>query len=235
MNDPINPTTCISSMFDQIALTYDRNNRILSFGIDIYWRYKMNSLLPKKDKLLLLDCATGTGDQLLSFFRHTPQLYEAAGIDISSQMLEIAKEKLQPYAHQVILETASAENIPYLDESFDCISVSFGIRNMKDTKKCLKEFYRVLKIHGRLLILEFSLPTSSWIKKAYLTYLNHLLPHLGKFFSAHPDAYQYLSRTIQEFPSGENFCQLLRHAGFQNLKTYPLTFGVVTIYQGEKK
>lgn len=228
-SDPLS----IEKMFDQIASTYDWANRILSLGIDRYWRYQMCRLISKKEQIQLLDCATGTGDQLLAFLKNG-KVHECIGIDVSEKMLSTAQKKLQCYSHQVSLKKASAVEIPYLDSTFDCVSISFGIRNISPILKCFEESYRVLKPLGEILILEFSLPSSRLMKKMYLVYLNKILPKIGKLLSSHPDAYNYLSKTIQTFPYGDRFCSLLRQAGFQSVKAYPLTFGIVTIYQGKK-
>ena len=179
----------VIQIFDTIAPTYDRINRILSGGINFYWRRKVATLLPKQEKIKLLDCATGTGDQLISLFKNSPQLHQAVGIDLAQEMLKIGREKLRAYAHQITLRAASATAIPYLDETFDCATMSFGIRNVDDVPTCLREIHRVLRPGGRALILEFSLPTNRWILKSYLFYLNELLPRVGKFISGHPDAY----------------------------------------------
>src|SRR3982750_1049903 len=129
----------VFKIFDQIAPTYDRTNRILSGGIDLYWRKKMASLLPKTDKIMLLDCATGTGDQLLSLLKHSPRIHQAVGIDLAEAMLKIGKAKLRAYSHQVTLKIASATDIPYSEDTFDCVSISFGIRNVDNVPKCLEE------------------------------------------------------------------------------------------------
>jgi demethylmenaquinone methyltransferase/2-methoxy-6-polyprenyl-1,4-benzoquinol methylase len=224
----------VFQIFDEIAPTYDRTNRILSGGIDLYWRRKMASLLPKTEKIKLLDLATGTGDQLLSLLKNSPRIHQAVGIDLAEEMLKIGRAKLKAYAYQVTLKMASATAIPYLENTFDCATMSFGIRNVDNVSGCLREIYRVLRPQGRALILEFSLPTNKWVQKAYLLYLNKLLPHIGKLISAHREAYTYLARTIQAFPQAEAFCKLMHEAGFRNVKAYPLTLGIVTIYQGEK-
>lgn len=224
----------VIQIFDEIAPTYDRTNRILSGGVDLYWRRKMASLLPKIEKIKLLDCATGTGDQLLSLLKHSPHIHQAVGIDLAEEMLKIGREKLQPYAHRASLKKASATDIPYTEDTFDCATMSFGIRNVDNVPQCLKEIHRVLRPQGKALILEFSLPKNPLIQKSYLLYLNKLLPSIGKLISAHTEAYTYLARTIQSFPQAEAFCKLMREAGFQSVKAHPLTFGIVTIYEGVK-
>ena len=224
----------VFEIFDTIAPTYDRTNRILSGGIDLYWRYRMASLLPRAEKIKLLDLATGTGDQLLSLLKNSPRIHQAVGIDLAEEMLKIGRKKLKPYDHKVSFKIASAMAIPYLENTFDCATMSFGIRNVDNVLLCLQEIHRVLRPHGRALILEFSLPSNPWVRKTYLLYLNKILPKIGKFISTHLEAYTYLARTIQEFPQAEEFCALMEKAGFCKVKAHPLTLGIVTIYQGEK-
>lgn len=224
----------VFEIFDDIAPTYDRTNRILSGGIDLYWRRKMAALLPSVEKIKLLDLATGTGDQLLSLLKNSKKIHQAIGIDLAEEMLKIGRTKLKAYDHLVSLKKASATAIPYLENTYDCATMSFGIRNVDNVPGCLREIYRVLRPKGRALILEFSLPTNKWIQKTYLLYLNKLLPHIGRLISAHKQAYTYLARTIQAFPQAGAFCKLMEEAGFTNVKANPLTFGIVTIYQGDK-
>lgn len=224
----------VFEIFDEIAPTYDRTNRILSAGIDLYWRRKMASLLPPHEKIKLLDLATGTGDQLLSLLKNSSRIHQAVGIDLAEEMLKIGRQKLKAYQHQVLLQAASATAIPYLENTFDCATMSFGIRNVDNVSTCLEEIYRVLRPRGKVLILEFSLPRNTWIRKAYLFYLNRILPRIGKLISAHPEAYTYLARTIQAFPQAEAFCTKMEKTGFCAVKAHPLTLGIVTIYAGEK-
>ncbi len=224
----------VFQIFDAIAPTYDRTNRILSGGIDLYWRRKMASLLPKVEKIKLLDLATGTGDQLLSLLKNSPRIHQAVGIDLAEEMLKVGRTKLKDYADRVTLKMASATAIPYLENTYDCATMSFGIRNVDNVSGCLREIRRVLRPNGRALILEFSLPTNRWVQKTYLLYLNKLLPHIGRLISAHEIAYTYLAKTIQAFPQAGAFCKLMEEAGFHSVKANPLTLGIVTIYQGEK-
>jgi demethylmenaquinone methyltransferase/2-methoxy-6-polyprenyl-1,4-benzoquinol methylase len=149
-------------------------------------------------------------------------------------MLAIGRKKLVPHAHRATLKQASATTIPYLDNTFEAVTMSFGIRNVDNVPECLKEIHRVLSPRGRALILEFSMPRQRLIQKFYLLYLNKLLPQLGKLLSAHPEAYTYLARTIQAFPQGTAFCALMKEAGFTAVKAHPLSCGIVTIYQGDK-
>lgn len=223
-------------MFDAISPTYDAVNRIMTGGIDRIWRKKMGSLLPSSQNLSLLDCATGTGDQLFSLLENSSQIAKAIGIDLSQEMLKRAEQKgaAKPYAHKIAWQHASASELPFKDASFDCLTISFGIRNVEELDKGLSEFFRVLKKGGRLLILETSLPKNRLIRALHLFYMRHLLPRIGGLLSKNRAAYVYLNQTTETFPSGENFCALLTQAGFTNIQSYPQTFGVVTIYQADK-
>ncbi len=227
----------IWKMFNAISPTYDRVNRIMTGGIDRRWRKKMAAFLPQKENLSLLDCATGTGDQLFAILDRSPNITSAVGIDLADQMLKRAAAKLRdkPYAHKVKWERASASALPFADRTFDCLTISFGIRNVEDVAVTLKEFWRVLKDEGRLLILETSLPTNSLLRKLHLFYIRHVLPKLGGMISKNRSAYVYLNQTAETFPCGENFCSLLKEAGFKNIHAHPLMGGVVTIYAAEKK
>lgn len=226
----------VSEMFNSIAKTYDRVNRILSFGIDRSWRRELATHLPEGNRLHLLDLATGTGDQLLALMK-TGKFQSAMGIDLSEGMLQIGQVKVDKssYADKIILKTASALQIPAEEGEYDCVTISFGIRNVSDPLVCLKEIRRVLSQNGRALILEFSLPNNRWIRWVHLFYLRFLLPLIGGFISKEKKAYHYLNKTIEAFPSGESFLTLMRQAGFSTAQAIPLTFGIATLYIGEKK
>ncbi len=223
-------------VFDQISPSYDLLNHILSFGTDFYWRKQLIKHLPKKQKIYLLDLATGTADQLIAIVKHAKQVKSALGIDLSEKMLRIGQKKIidKPYAHQMTLLKGDATHIAMENASIDCITISFGIRNVLDTNKCLEECMRVLKDNGRLLILEFSIPKNRLIKLSYLFYLRHILPNIGGMISKDKKAYQYLNQTIETFPHGKAFCTFLKKQGFVHVKAYPMTFGIVTLYIGEK-
>lgn len=224
-------------MFDQISSTYDCVNRIMTFGLDQRWRKKMVQFLPEVNELKLLDCATGTGDQLIAIMDQCPKISSAVGIDLSQNMVAIAQEKIQKkqYAPLVKMQVASALNIPYPDQSFDCITISFGIRNVTDVLLALKEFLRVLKPGGRLLILEGTTPSNPLLKAGHLFYLRYLLPLLGGIISKKQSAYRYLNETIETFPSGDRFLKLMSTAGYHLSCAHKLSGGIVTVYQGDKK
>ncbi len=219
----------VAQMFDAIAAKYDRANRLLSFGNDIIWRNKLAKAVPE-GALSLIDLATGTCDQLIAILKQHPTL-RAVGIDFAARMLEVGAAKLAKKGLKAELKTASALELPYADASFDCATISFGIRNVGDVEKCLKEMRRVLKPDGCALILEFSLP-HPLLRPFYLLYLRHILPRLGGLITHQGQAYRYLNRTIERFPYGENFLALMRNAGFVSAEAHPLTGGIATLYKG---
>lgn len=228
MKDPSREN--VWKMFDEISPTYDRTNRIISFGMDQRWRNRVAEYLPPQKNLKILDLATGTGDQALALIKSQASIDSITGIDLSSEMLAIAKKKI-PTKMQFL--TADAEKLPFKAMSFDAATFSFGIRNVTDPLKSLKSIYRVLKPKGRCLILEFSLPP--WpLRSFFLFYLRYVLPIIAGMISKKRSAYQYLNRTIEHFPCGKEFCLLMKEAGFERLKQVPMNLGSVTLYIGEK-
>ncbi|MDN3504247.1 MAG: bifunctional demethylmenaquinone methyltransferase/2-methoxy-6-polyprenyl-1,4-benzoquinol methylase UbiE [Rhabdochlamydiaceae bacterium] len=224
-------------IFDRISHSYDRINRLLSFGIDIYWRFKLLKYVPKKKTpLKLVDLATGTGDQLFSLLKYRKNIMHAIGLDLSTNMLSVAKKKAKKrdLSHRTVFEDGDAQNIPLNPNCADLVTMSFGIRNVPDTVKCIQEMHRILETGGKSLILEFSLPTNKLIKSLYLFYLRKILPPIGNLLSKDSSAYTYLNQTIETFPYGEDFLELMRQAGFKKVEAKPLTFGIATLYIGEK-
>ncbi|MFI5334330.1 MAG: bifunctional demethylmenaquinone methyltransferase/2-methoxy-6-polyprenyl-1,4-benzoquinol methylase UbiE [Chlamydiales bacterium] len=226
----------IWKMFDAISPTYDRVNRLMTAGLDKKWRKAVASHLPAGESLSLLDCATGTGDQLFSLLERCPPIRKAVGVDLAESMLAIAREKTakKVYRERVEWRVASITALPFPDESFECITISFGVRNVDNLALALSECKRVLKPNGRLLILETSLPKNWLVKSLHLFYLRALLPKLGGWVSKNRNAYHYLNKTAETFPSGEQFCTILQQAGFSHVDVYPLTFGAVSIYRADK-
>ena len=223
-------------MFDKISPTYDCVNRIMTFGMDQIWRRRLCSFLPNQKELRILDCATGTGDQVIALMKNHSSVASVVGIDLAAGMVEIAQKKIarKPYANKVDFQIASALELPFPNQHFDCVTISFGIRNVTDIMAAFKEFRRVLKPNGKVLILEGTVPRKKWLKKAHLFYLRHFLPRIGGVISKNVDAYRYLNQTIETFPQGERFCGLMRAAGFVRVQDHPLFGGIVTVYQGEK-
>ena len=223
-------------MFDQISPKYDLVNHLLSFGIDKYWRRQLIHHLPKGEDVRLLDLATGTGDQLITIIKKAKQVNTALGLDMSLEMIRRGQRKIidKPYAHQITLMEGDATAINLLEETVECVTMSFGIRNVTDVNKCLEECFRVLTPCGRVMILEFSLPKNRVIRGLHLFYLRHVLPNLAGWISRNRKAYRYLNNTVESFPYGEAFCDKIKKAGFYRVKAYPLTFGIATLYVGEK-
>jgi demethylmenaquinone methyltransferase / 2-methoxy-6-polyprenyl-1,4-benzoquinol methylase len=208
----------IQQMFGAIAPRYDFLNRLLSFGIDRRWRKKAVRLLKYKDGSRILDVATGTGDVALEIARSTPSSVKITGADFCREMVELGEVKV----------AAS----PYADR-FDSITIAFGIRNVVDRKLGLAEMWRVLRPGGRMIILEFSTPRSRLFRQIYYFYFRRLLPIVGGLFSRY-NAYKYLPDSVLEFPSHEEFSRMISEAGFRNIHIHELTFGIATIYAGEK-
>ncbi len=226
----------VRQMFNAISATYDRVNATLSLGIDKRWRRHLLEKLPEGAALQVLDIATGTADQLIALLEGCPQIRKAVGVDIAEKMLSLGRRKLSQRAleERGELFCADALELPFEEASFDCTTITFGIRNVADPLIALEQMHRVLRSKGRALILEFSLPPHPLIKRGYLFYLRHVLPKVGGFLSGHAPAYVYLNQTIEQFPCGEAFCTLMQEAGFSQATAYPFTFGIATLYVGEK-
>jgi demethylmenaquinone methyltransferase/2-methoxy-6-polyprenyl-1,4-benzoquinol methylase len=222
-------------IFDQIAGTYDLLNHILSFGIDIYWRSKMRKLLPERKGLKVLDLACGTGDVSL-VMGADDKVESLEGIDLSQGMIDYGRIKVNKKNLQdkVQLNIGDGVTIPRDDQSVDVITLSFGIRNFDDPQKSLENMTRVLKTDGRVIIMEFSIPKSRFFRGVYFFYFRHLLPFVGNLISKHKDAYTYLNQTVEDFPYGNEFAQMMTKAGLSNVQYKTLTFGIATLYWGDK-
>ena len=221
-------------IFNRIAKSYDSVNRILSFGLDIGWRKKVNTLLPQRSNLKLLDLATGTADQVIMLCDLNSNIDSAVGMDLSDEMLDIGREKVTRFNGRIQLENGDAVKLPIEDGQYDAVTISFGIRNVPDVPASMKEMYRVLKDDSKALILEFSLPKNPIIRFGHLFYLRWVLPLVGGLISGDYEAYKYLNTSIEAFPYGEEFCNLLRDAGFETVTAHPVTFGIATIYEAHK-
>lgn len=226
----------VGSMFDRIAHRYDLLNRLLSFGTDVRWRKRIAQHLPEGDALQVLDLATGTADVLISLRRHCPRVMRGTGIDLSYGMLSHGVPKLRALGlgGHFRLAQGDAMRLPLPSNSYDAATISFGIRNVLDVPAGLREMQRVLKPGGRVLVLEFSLPGNALFRAGYLFYFRHVLPRIGALLSGDAHAYRYLNQTVETFPYGEAFCALLREAGFCEVRAFPLTLGIATLYQGDK-
>ena len=230
------PKSDSPKMFDAIAKRYDLLNRLLSLGQDVAWRKRLVYLLPKGEHLKLLDLASGTADVLITLAEHDQRIVSGVGIDPAAKMLAVgqAKIKAKNLQDRLTLQVGDAQALPFLDESFDCVTISFGIRNVPDLRLGLLEMYRVTKKSGRVLILEFSKPANPILACGHYCYLSVIVPLVGFIFSGNFKAYQYLNQTVQSFPYGDRFCKILAQFGFVNINAYPLMGGVATIYCAQK-
>jgi demethylmenaquinone methyltransferase / 2-methoxy-6-polyprenyl-1,4-benzoquinol methylase len=225
----------VAQMFDNISGNYDGLNRIISFGIDVKWRKKVLKLVAAKNPENILDIATGTGD--LAILMTKTNAKKIIGLDISAGMLEVGKKKIadKKLNHIIDMVIGDSENMPFPDNHFDAITVSFGIRNFENLEKGLAEILRVLKPNGIFVILETSNPTKTPYKQGYNFYTKNILPIIGKLFSKDNVAYGYLSESAAVFPFGEALNNILRKIGFIDVEALPQTFGVATIYSASKK
>ena len=225
----------VTQMFDTISGNYDDLNRVISLGIDVKWRKKVVDIVAKKNPENILDIATGTGD--LAILMTSTSAKKIVGLDLSVGMLEVGKKKIatQNLSDKIEMVVGDSENIPFPDNYFDAITVSFGIRNFETLEKGLAEIYRVLKPGGIFVILETSVPTKFPFKQGYSFYTKIILPLIGKIFSKDKNAYGYLSTSAANFPFGENLNNILRKVSFIDCVALPQTFGVATIYTATKK
>jgi len=225
----------VTQMFDNISENYDDLNRVISFGIDIKWRKRVLKMVADTNPDTILDIATGTGD--LAILLSKTNAKKIVGLDLSSEMLRVGKDKVknQNLQDKIEMVLGDSENIPYPDNHFDAITVSFGIRNFETLEKGLAEILRVLKPNGIFVILETSVPTNFPFKQGYFVYTKYILPLIGRIFSKDQVAYGYLSESAHNFPYGERLNEILRKVGFSNVKDLPQTFGIATIYSASKK
>ena len=226
----------VHRMFDRIARRYDLLNRIFSFGQDIRWRKKLAEILNQYKSESVLDLATGTADVLLSAYKYNQAMRMGIGIDLAGEMLQVGRRKLERanLLEKTLLIRADALSVPVADNSFDAVTISFGIRNVVEVPNALKEMRRVLKIGGKALILEFALPPNPVIRRIFLIYLRSFIPFIGGIVSGNKRAYKYFDETVETFSYGEEFVKLMNEAGFTEVKMHRLTFGVAMIYEGTK-
>jgi demethylmenaquinone methyltransferase/2-methoxy-6-polyprenyl-1,4-benzoquinol methylase len=225
----------VAGMFNEIAFRYDFLNRFLSAGIDIRWRKKAIRQLLKVSPKTILDVATGTAD--VAIMAHDIlQPDKITGIDISDGMLELGRKKIQKLGLENTIEllNGDCETINFKNDSFDAVTVAFGVRNFENLEKGLSEILRVLKPGGKLVVLEFSKPKSALVKPLYNFYMKVICPVAGKIISKNRDAYQYLDESIKHFPEGKNFTNILDNLGYTKTFTKPLSLGICSIYCGVK-
>ncbi|MEM0933267.1 MAG: bifunctional demethylmenaquinone methyltransferase/2-methoxy-6-polyprenyl-1,4-benzoquinol methylase UbiE [Bacteroidota bacterium] len=224
----------VKHMFDTISGSYDGLNRVISFGIDIKWRKKVVKLVGEKSPKTVLDIATGTGDLAIALTKTGAE--KVVGLDISAGMLDVGKLKIakKKLNHTIDMVLGDSENLSFEDNSFDAITVAFGVRNFENLERGLSEILRVLRPGGRLAILETSVPTKFPFKQGYAFYTKYILPAVGKVFSKDRSAYTYLSESASVFPHGKEFNNILDKIGFIGIENMPQTFGVASIYVATK-
>jgi demethylmenaquinone methyltransferase/2-methoxy-6-polyprenyl-1,4-benzoquinol methylase len=225
----------VAAMFDQIAFRYDFLNRFLSGGIDVSWRKRAIRELKEINPRMVLDVATGTADVAIMTTKYlNPE--KIVGIDISEGMLNLGRQKVDKLllSKRIELLKGDSEAINFPNETFDAITVAFGVRNFENLEKGLAEMYRVLKPGGKAVILEFSKPRKKGFKGLYNLYMNIIAPRAGQWVSKNKDAYQYLNQSVKAFPEGETFLHILQQVGFKNTTLKRLSLGICTIYCGSK-
>lgn len=224
----------VEQMFDNIAPKYDFLNHFLSLGIDKLWRKKAIRILSGYKSDYLLDVATGTGDFAIAASKLNPK--KIIGFDLSEQMLQVGRTKVARLGLGEVIEfkKGDSEAMPFENGQFDAITVAFGIRNFENLNTGLKEFVRVLKPDGVVIILEFSKPKYFPMKQLYLFYFFGILPLIGRLVSKDSSAYSYLPESVMAFPDDQKFLSILQNAGFSRTRQKRLTFGIATIYIAQK-
>ena len=225
----------VTEMFDNISENYDFMNRLMTFGIDVKWRKKVVKMVAETNPEHILDIATGTGDFAIMLAGIKPK--KITGLDISKGMLEIGKKKIKEKGLDNLIEMVlgDSENLPFEDNSFDAVTVGFGVRNFEDLDKGLKEIHRVLRPGGIFVVLETSQPEKFPFKQGYKFYSKYIIPFLGRLFSKDKKAYEYLPESAGAFPYGKAFNNILRKNQFISVRNYPLMFGAASIYKAFKK
>lgn len=216
----------IKELFSKIATRYERANHLLCGGIDFWWRHITALEVAKHKPQQILDVATGSGDLAVAILKKNPHA-EVTGIDFCQEMLaEAAKKRVRSLS----LLQADGMDLPFANESYDAVTIAFGLRNMSSWEQGLREMHRVLRPGGSIFILDFSLPTAPLFKRLYRLYLHYLLPQLAGIITGESEAYSYMADSIEQFPSGKKMCSLLEQCGFERVTFKPMTFGIVTLY-----
>jgi len=225
----------ITEMFNNIASSYDRLNRVLSAGIDVSWRKRAINQLKKDKPQQILDVATGTGDMAIIACRLLKP-GKIIGIDISEQMLQLGRKKVEKecLTNIIQLQRGDSETINFVDNSFEAVMVAFGVRNFENLQNGLKEMIRVLKPGGKLVVLEFSRPRIKIFRGLYHLYMGFVAPEVARWFSQNKKAYQYLNESAKLFPEREVFVDILKKAGYSDTSFKPISAGICCIYIGKK-
>lgn len=225
----------VCRMFNNIAPYYDKICHILSFNIDRLWRKRLVKLVAASEPINIVDIATGTGDVAISLAKNIPTS-QIVGIDLSEEMLKVARQKIERLGvkSNIRLLCEDAENLSLPSNSFDVVTISFGIRNFENIDKGLSEFYRILREGGSLFVMEFSIPKHKVFNVLYRFYSKYILPVIGQVISKDNKAYTYLPESIVEFYQDDEFTELLQNNGFNNCTAISLTNGIAHIYIGVK-
>ena len=233
---PSKDATRIAGMFDAIAPRYDLLNRLLSAGFDRHWRARAIRSLRLTGEERLLDVCTGTADVALAARRSAPHAQRVIGVDFAAAMLQRGRRKVHEAGEHgaIALVRGDAMRLPLQDRVVDAVTVAFGIRNVEDAETTCREMHRVLRIGGRLAVLEFAIPTLPIVRHAYLSYFTYVLPMLGRLISRHTTAYSYLPASVTAFPAPDRFVRLLGEVGFTDVQVNPLALGIVYLYSATK-
>lgn len=227
----------VRKMFAEIAPRYDQLNHLLSFNSDKRWRKRVIEILRLPPGLPVLDTCTGTGDLAIEMAKKLGPTTRIVGSDFCPEMLQLAERKrnsLVPEHHLEFLE-ADSQSLPFRENEFNTVTVAFGLRNVATTELGLSEMVRVCCSGGEVAILEFSKPTIFGLRHMYQAYFKHVLPRIGQGLSKNSQsAYRYLPESVHEFPSGEALAQMMRNAELIDIRMFPMTLGVVTLYVGTK-
>lgn len=225
----------VKKLFDNIAPAYDKLNHILSLNIDKGWRKKaVRNLVDTQEPLKVLDVACGTGDFTIEIAKKVADGSQVIGVDISEGMMAVGREKIQKAGVCAELSVADCEDLPYADNTFDRISVGFGVRNFEHLELGLSQMYRVLVPGGKLVILELSVPSNAFIRWCYKLYFLKILPAIGGMISGDRGAYEYLPASVLRFPAPDKFISMLKSAGFATVEHTPFTLGICRMYVAKK-
>lgn len=225
----------VAEMFNNIAGKYDFLNHLLSMGIDKSWRKKAIKSIATISPKNILDVATGTGDLAIAAAKKIPES-SVIGVDIASQMLAIGEGKINEanLNKRIVMRLGDSEQLPFTDGTFDAVLCAFGVRNFQNLENGLRDMCRVTRSGGRIAILEFSKPKAFPIKQLFAFYFRFVMPTLGKLVSKHQTAYTYLPDSVNAFPEGIDFCEIMERSGFRNVRAEALSFGICSLYTAEK-
>lgn len=228
-------TEQVRDMFDSIAPAYDFMNRAMTFGVDKWWRSVAVNMICKSNPATILDIATGTADLAIKLAYKMPAAH-VTGVDLSANMIEIGRQKVtqRNLSDRIELMTADCLHLPFDDNTFDCITVAYGVRNFEHLDQGYGEMFRVMKPGGMLVVIELSTPTNQVVKPFYRLYTKHIIPLAGKLVSKDVRAYSYLPESIAAVPQGDNMLALIKQAGFDDARFKTLTFGTCSIYSAKK-